>query len=132
MRSLKVLVVLTLALLSTTALAGPAREVIDPDKVRDEQVMLMSNLQDRKGAFKNLDESKRSVLVEQHHRLMALLEGKHAPDELSGEARGEVATLLEVMENAVEELGQERTMCTRVKTIGSNKAELVCKTVRRN
>jgi len=36
------------------------------------------------------------------------------------------------MENAVEEAGQERTMCTRVKTIGSNKAELVCKTVRRN
>jgi hypothetical protein len=48
MRSLKVLVVLTLTLLSTTALAGPAREVIDPDKVRDEQVMLMSNLQDRR------------------------------------------------------------------------------------
>lgn len=132
MRTRHVLLTLLIAAASTASIAATPRDVIDPDRVREEQSELIGNLQARKGVFKDLEEPQRTVLVEQHGRVMALIEGKHSPGELSEQERAEVATLLERIDNTVQQAGQERIVCKRVKNLGSHRMEKICSVVKRD
>lgn len=120
------------AVLSTVLSIGPAFAKDHPplqlDSIRTQQANIREGVLARNGRYRNLSEETRSELIRKQDFILRTIEGKESPDQLSEAQRLEVFNALEWMEAAINKTNEERLICRREKTTGSNMPTRVCKT----
>jgi hypothetical protein len=113
--------------------ALPARansgDLLSLDAVRTQQAEIRREAQAGRGIYGNLSEAQRSQLLTRQDRVLRMIEGKQSSRDLSEPQRLELFNQLEAIEAVVNQAEDQRMVCRRVATIGSNRKERVCKTV---
>ncbi len=122
---LAVLVVMAVATLSFAARAG----VPSLDEIRSQQTEIREDARAGRGIYENLSESQRAELFSKQDVALRLMEGKQAVGELNEPERIELFNQLEAIEALVNQAEDQRMVCQRVATIGTNRKQRVCKTV---
>ncbi len=101
----------------------------DLPAVKQEQLELRQKLLAGKGAYKDIDAAVRTDLLSKQDIVMKLVEGKQSSSELSPPDQVALVNALSSIAAIVEKAEDERMVCRREKTIGSNRPETICKTV---
>jgi hypothetical protein len=109
-----------------TAAAG---EVPKVETIVSQQQEIRAEVKARSGRYKEMPATTRDELLARQDELLRVLDGKQSLDELPENQRLKVFNTLEWIEATVNNLEAERMVCTREKTIGSNRIERVCRTV---
>jgi hypothetical protein len=120
------------ALMALAAMAAvpPARgETADLGAIRAQQAEIREDARAGRGIYANLSETQRTELFSRQDATLRLIEGKQTPDELSEPERVKLFNQLEAIEALVNEAEDQRMICERVSTIGTNRKQRVCKTV---
>lgn len=81
------------------------------------------------GTFKDITPRVRNELVAKQTEFIDLTEGKQSLDELSRDDQMRAINTLEWIKAAVTKAENERVVCERVKMVGSNRPQRVCRTV---
>lgn len=102
--------------------------VFETDKVMTEQRQIRSDAKARAGRYKYMDDDQRSRLLGAQSRLFAIIDSR-SYGELSADQRLQAFNALESISAIVNNEDDERMVCERVKTVGSNRIQRVCKTV---
>jgi len=113
------------------ALAAVASEAV-PFKVNDvlaQQQQIRADMVAGKGRYAKMPEQRRNVVLAKQDKLFLLLEGKQDSDDLNPDHYMEAFATLESIEAVINNADGERLVCTREKTLGSNRATRVCRTV---
>ncbi|KQZ56474.1 hypothetical protein ASD53_13095 [Lysobacter sp. Root559] len=100
----------------------------DPVAVVAQQQRIRSDLDTGAGRYGGLPADARREVSARQDALFKLLEGRSYED-LSAAERSQVSETLAWIEAAPQRSGEERMVCERVKAMGSNRVERVCKTV---
>jgi len=124
---MRLLVVLIVSLFSTLAVAGETK-AFKVDEVLAQQQQIRTDVVAGKGRYANMPNQKRSELMAKQDELMILLEGKQSSTELSQDQYVEAFNRLEWIEATVNNVESERMICSREKTLGSNRTTRVCRT----
>ncbi|MBC7989601.1 MAG: hypothetical protein H7Y19_08480 [Luteimonas sp.] len=124
---MRLFVVLIVSLFSTLAVAGDTKP-FQVDEVLAQQQQIRTDVVAGKGRYANMPNQKRSELMAKQDELMILLEGKQSSTELSQDQYVEAFNKLEWIEATVNNVDSERMICTREKTLGSNRTTRVCRT----
>ena len=124
---MRLLVVLIMSLFSTLAVAGETKP-FQVDEVLAQQQQIRTDVVAGKGRYANMPNQKRSELMAKQDELTILLEGKQSSSELSHDQYLEAFNTLEWIEATVNNLQSERLVCTREKTLGSNRTTRICRT----
>jgi hypothetical protein len=130
MRTIVAAVALAVMLSPLIASASGIEDSPDISVIRDQGKELQSEVRERAGAFKDMDETDRVALIDHQDRLLYLLEGKQNREEMSQEEKSELTTLLTHINREVAEARDNRKVCIRVRTIGSNRAQPVCQSAK--
>ena len=102
-----------------------------PFKVNDvvaQQQQIRSDVIAGKGRYASMPERKRNDLLSRQEHLMHTLEGKQTSAELTEDEYMEAFSALEWIEAAINNQEDERLICRREKTIGSNRTTRICRT----
>ncbi|OHE84747.1 MAG: hypothetical protein A2190_04105 [Lysobacterales bacterium RIFOXYA1_FULL_69_10] len=99
------------------------------DEIREQQEEIRLDVLDGDDAYSGLSKRERNELVQRQDRLLALIEGRDTLLDLDEDGRTEAINTLEWIRATLEDAEQERLVCTREKTIGSNRITRVCMTV---
>jgi len=124
---MRLLVVLIMSLFSTLAVAGETK-AFQVDEVLAQQQQIRTDVVAGKGRYANIPNQKRSELMAKQDELIVLLEGKQSSAELSEDQYVAAFNRLEWIEATVNNTDGERMICTREKTLGSNRTTRVCRT----
>jgi hypothetical protein len=120
------------SLILALALAIPAiasAEALQLDAIRAEQATIRAGVEShRSGRYKELPEATRTELLARQATMLELIDGKQSGDQLTEAQRAEVTTTLAWIDAKLKEADDERMVCERRKTIGSNRRERVCMT----
>lgn len=128
-----------LALSATVALpasaqtaAAPAAETQQPTvrQIVDQQRQLRADVLAKKGAFKDLTQIERDELTKKQDRILQLLEGRDDVSQLRAEERVELFNHLEWVSAVVRNAEEDRKVCERSRTVGSNRFQVVCMTAK--
>lgn len=128
-----------LALSATVALpasaqtaAAPAAETQQPTvrQIVDQQTQLRADVLAKKGAFKDLTQIERDELTKKQDRILQLLEGRDDVSQLRAEERVELFNHLEWVSAVVRNAEEDRKVCERSRTVGSNRFQVVCMTAK--
>lgn len=128
-----------LALSATVALpasaqtaAAPAAETQQPTvrQIVDQQTQLRADVLAKKGAFKDLTQIERDELTKKQDRILQLLEGHDDVSQLRAEERVELFNHLEWVSAVVRNAKEDRKVCERSRTVGSNRFQVVCMTAK--
>lgn len=130
MRPHLIVLALALALVPQIAMANDDGGNLDIPSIRSHQAALQAQVRSGSGAFQDMDEVDRKVLVGQQDRLLALIQDKQSAQELSQDAQAEVSALLDQIQQQIANAEDGRKVCTRVKTLGSNRMQTVCRTAK--
>lgn len=121
------------ALLFTTSnvLAGGADQTrpLAIAAITEQQAQIRADVLAGKGRYRDMPARTRYELLDRQTRLLRMLEGKVSSDELSPDQRTEAFNTLEWIEAAINNTEDDRMVCKREKTLGSNLDKRVCKTV---
>ena len=122
------------ALVLALALAVPALASADNgglkfDDIRTQQDEIRAGVIARSGPYKDMDSKTRTELLTRQTEILTLIDGKHVPADLNQDQRTRVFNHLEWIEAAINGAEDERLICERRATIGSNRKTRVCKTV---
>ena len=98
------------------------------DDIRTQQAEIRAGVIARTGRYKNMTPSDRTELMNRQTEVLMMIEGKNAPSELNPDQRTKVFNHLEWIEAALNKFADERLICERRTTIGSNRKERVCRT----
>lgn len=116
--------------MATSAFAN--ERVLQPEAVISEQMKIRPDLQAGKGAYAKLSPAKRSELLAQQDRLLALMQPQTPPVELDDAQRTEAFAAIDAIQAAgttvVASNDDETLVCKREKTLGSNFSTKVCRT----
>ena len=116
--------------IATTAFAS--ERVLQPEAVISQQQQIRPDLQAGKGAYAKLTPVKRSELLEQQDRLLALLQPQTPPVELDEAQRSEAFAAIDAIQAAgttvVASNDDDTLVCKREKTLGSNFSTKICRT----
>lgn len=93
-----------------------------------QQTRLRAEVEAGKGPFEELPVAKRKELLTKQENILRSLEGMESIDDLGAEQRVEVEADLAWIEALVAAANDERMICHREKTIGSNRTTRVCRT----
>jgi len=122
----KILSTLILAAACATATASPDRAPFEVQGVLERQKQIRAEVEAGKGAYGGLDANARRELTTRQERLAKLLEGRRYEDLSESEresAHGDLAWIAQAARS-----DEEKLICERVRPIGSNRVERVCKT----
>lgn len=124
------LILLILALLSTAAMATDAggRKPLAIAAITAQQEQIRSDVQAGTGRYKDMPAETRNELLSRQTALFAMLRGKRSADDLTSTQRMEAFNTLEWIEAAINDAEDDRMVCYREKTLGSNRMQRVCKT----
>ncbi len=123
---MRLLVVLIVSLFSTLAVAAETKP-FQVDEVLAQQQQIRADVVAGKGRYANIPNQKRSELMAKQDELIVLLEGKQSSAELSQDQYAAAFNRLEWIEATVNNAEDERMICTREKTLGSNRTTRVCR-----
>lgn len=125
-------VLLAIGLLSTAAGARAASSVVlpafDTAKVVAEQQQIRRDADARTGRYKTMTSEKRERLFNEQNRLLSVIDS-HDYKDLNSEQRLQAFNSLEAISGLLNNEDDERMVCERVKTVGSNRVDRVCMTV---
>lgn len=115
----------------SAALPALAQPVDGPslDAIRSQQAEIRADARAGRGVYENLSEYQRNQLLAKQDAVLRLIEGKQSAADLGEPQRMELFNQLEAIEALVNQAEDQRMVCRRVATIGSNRKERVCKTV---
>lgn len=120
-----------LAVIATVMLAGTAHAAhtpLDISKVVSQQEQIRADVMARKGRYKDMPSATRDELLSKQHKLLEMLDGKKTPGDLTEDQRMSAFNTLEWIEAAINNDQDERMVCTRERTVGSNRITRVCRT----
>ena len=118
-----------LALFAALPAFAQVSDALSLDDVRTQQAEIRADTKAGRGVYENLSDHQRSQLLARQDAMLRLIEGKQSPRELSEPQRLELFNQLEAIEAMVNQAEDQRMVCRRVATIGTNRKERVCKTV---
>jgi hypothetical protein len=98
-------------------------------KVLADQRQLRAELEEGSGRAARVPPEKRTDLLVRQQELLDLLEGRKSARELTPQQQVFARETLALIEAAVEDDDDERVVCRREKTLGSNMVERTCRTV---
>ncbi|MGO1072056.1 hypothetical protein [Lysobacter sp. CA199] len=118
---------LFLATTCATAVAATEPAPFDAAAVLEQQKQIRSDAEAGRGAYGELNAATRQELRSRQDRLGKLLDGRRY-QELSDADRDQAHQDLAWIQQAGSAKAEERLICERVRAIGSNRVERVCKT----
>lgn len=122
---LKVLVLILAVAIPMSAFA----ETLQLDAIRTQQAAIRAGVEAHSsGSYKELSAAARAELLDRQTKMLALIDGKQSDSELTDEQRAEVTTTLAWIDAKLKEASDDRMVCERRATIGSNRKERVCMT----
>lgn len=124
---MRAIVFLMTALLATSALAVEV-QAFKVDDVIMQQQQIRADLEAGKGRYADFTASQRNDILRNQDMLFSLVRGKESSAELNEDQYMRVFTILESIEASVNKETDQALVCTREKTIGSNRTTRVCRT----
>jgi len=120
---------ITLLLLAGAFASGAmaATTPLDLVQVRAQQQQIRSDVMAKQGRYASMPETTREQLLSRQTQLLQMLDGKKTADDLTQDQRMQAFNALEWIEAAINNDDGERTVCTRERTIGSNRVTRVCR-----
>lgn len=115
--------------LLASAPAGAADETPRPPTVREivtQQSHVRAMVVAGRGPFKDLSADERKVLLDSQTRVLDLLDGHNAIDELSVDERVELFKHLQSVKTALNRAEGDRQICERSRMVGSHRFRWVC------
>lgn len=116
-----------------SASASGAEEPAAQPTVRqivEQQTQLRADVIAKKGAFKDLTQIERDELTAKQNRILQLLEGRDDVSQLRVEDKIELFNHLQWVSAVVRNAEEDRQVCERSRTVGSNRFQVVCMTAR--
>ena len=113
----------------SVSVAASDTETLDLGKLRSEQAEIASAASAGTGIYEGMSKSRREELLERQQRIMEATEGKQSFDELDATQREAVSDDVAWIDRTIRDAQDNRMVCERRKTIGSNRKERVCMTV---
>lgn len=112
--------------------SAPQAETQPPTlrQIVDQQKQLRADVVSKKGAFKDLTQVERDELTKKQDRILQLLEGRDDISQLRAEESVEVFNHLEWVSAVVRNAEEDRQVCERSRTVGSNRFQVVCMTAK--
>ena len=98
-------------------------------EIRAQQLEYRGQAQGKTGLFKEMPEHQVSELLRKQNRFLTLTEGKASIEELPADDKVEAINHLEWIKATLTKADNERLVCERVKVVGSNRPQRVCRTV---
>lgn len=121
-------VLVLLLALAMPMVASADNDELKFDDIRTQQAEIRAGVVARTGRYKEMAPSERTELMNRQTEVLAMIEGKSGPSELNPDQRIKVFNHLEWIEAAINKSADERLICERRATIGSNRKERVCRT----
>lgn len=95
-------------------------------EIRAAQDALKAALDKKDGPYARYSESQRNTLRQQQSSIYGLIDGKDSLDDLGEDNRLRLANLLMSQKAQLEQKPEDRTVCQRVKVLGSNRPKMQC------
>lgn len=127
MRKIFLSVVLTALCATAIAFAAPPATPFDAQAVLEQQKTIRADIDAGKGAYGKLNPATRQEVRERQDKLSKLLENRRYED-LSQAEQDQARVDMAWIEYAGK-TDDDRLVCERVRTVGSNRVERICKTV---
>jgi hypothetical protein len=110
--------------------AAPAAAAAQPtrDEILAQQREIRAEVVAKKGAFKDLSQAERDNLVQVQDRVITLLEANASIDDLNADQRIALFNDIEHVIAAVKNAENNRKICERSRSVGSNRHQVVCMT----
>ena len=115
---------------ASAAHASDNAKPLQTDAIRSEQAKIKAGVDSRSGGYKELPAATREQLLAHQAQVLVLIEGKKSTAELDDSQKGELFAALESIDAIVTKANDERMVCELHKTLGSNKKERVCRSVK--
>ena len=120
---------LFLIALSAFSAAAADRKPLAIAAITSQQAEIRTGVQAGTGRYKDMPTRTKEELLSRQAAVLTIVDGKTSSDELSEEERLLVFNDLEWIEAAINNADSDRMVCTREKTLGSNRMQRVCKTM---
>lgn len=123
-----------ISVLACAALAPQAHaaktgsDALDVSKVVAQQQQIRQDVIASGGKYRGLSPDKQSELLRRQNTLLQMLEGKETAADLTETQRIEAFNTLEWIEATLNDDHGEKMVCTRERTVGSNRVTRVCRT----
>jgi hypothetical protein len=111
-----------------TGIAQASERPLEITSIVSQQQQIRTELMARTGRYKNMPDTKRDELLARQNTLLAMLDGKNTPADLSDEERISAFNTLEWIEAAINNAEDDRLICRRERTIGSQRVTRACRT----
>lgn len=129
MRTFQIALLALLPLLSVTDVAfASKRKPLAIVAITTQQEQIRDDVLAGRGRYKDMPQATRDELLQRQSELLRMLEGKVSADDLTETQRMQAFNTLEWIEAAINRTEDERMICRREKTVGSNMPKRVCKT----
>jgi hypothetical protein len=120
--------VLVITLFSVSLALASDLQPFKVKEVVEQQQQIRTEMMAGKGRYADMPSHRRSDVLNMQDRLFRMLDGKESSEDLSEDQYMEAFAALESIEAIVNNEGGERLVCTREKTLGSNRTKRVCRT----
>lgn len=124
------LLLISLALAAFSVAAANQNRPLAIAAITSQQAEIRSGVQAGTGRYKDMPQKTKDELLSRQAEVLAIVDGKTSAEELDENERLLVFNNLEWIEAAINNAEDERMICTREKTLGSNRAQRICKTAR--
>lgn len=104
------------------------QKALDVEAIVSQQQQIKADVLAGSGRYADLPQRERDTLLAKQGRLLTIVEGKQSTDELPEAKRVEAFNILEWIEATINKQSDERMVCIREKTIGSNRMTRTCRT----
>lgn len=114
--------------LALPAHANDMHPNLDAAAIIAQQEQLRTEVQQRKGRYKDLPTDRRDTLLSEQDRVLSMLAGKRSTTELSEADQIALVNSLETISGIVNRAEDDRLVCERTRQVGSNRPQTVCMT----
>lgn len=125
---LRLKAVILALMLAVPAVAAANSGELKFDDIRSQQSEIRAGVTARSGRYKDMSANTRTELLHRQTEVLNLIEDKIGPSDLNQDQRTALFNHLEWIEAAINREEDERLICERRTTIGSNRKERVCRT----
>lgn len=127
---MRVLFLFLIALSAFSVAAANRNKPLAIAAITSQQAEIRTGVQAGTGRYKDMPGKTKEELLSRQAEVLEIVDGKISADELSEEERIQVFNHLEWIEAAINNADDERMVCSRERTLGSNRLTRVCKTMR--
>lgn len=103
---------------------------LDLDKVTTQQRQIRTDIQSSNGHYRGISAKAQAEVIQRQDRLLRMFEGKQTYEDLSEEQRLLAFNDLEWIESTLNKEDDDRMICRKERTLGSNRLKRVCRTAK--